>query len=140
MEVSFDCLAELEEFWASIPPDLHRAWSQRLQAIIVDGSPTWEVFRTVEAFPSQSAAEKTFKGTVLQQAQSGASSSGLVVEVSGEEIDRYGAAAAGAAPSTAKTTASGLSIVGSGEEAETILDWKGDPMTINPGDQLPFKF
>lgn len=23
---------------------------------------------------------------------------------------------------------------------ETILDWKGDPMQVNPGDRLPFNF
>lgn len=23
---------------------------------------------------------------------------------------------------------------------EVVLDWKGDPMTINPGDKFPFKF
>ena len=32
LEVEFESLAELEQFWAAIPPELHRAWSQRAQA------------------------------------------------------------------------------------------------------------
>jgi len=31
LEVEFDSLAELEQFWAAVPPDAHRAWSQRAQ-------------------------------------------------------------------------------------------------------------
>lgn len=26
----------------------HRAWSQRIQSLVVDGSPKWEVYRSVE--------------------------------------------------------------------------------------------
>ena len=29
---------------------------------------------------------------------------------------------------------------GSTEDDNVILDWKGDPMQINPGDRLPFNF
>ena len=38
LEVVFDSMAELEAFWAAIPPDRHRAWSQRAQHLIVDGA------------------------------------------------------------------------------------------------------
>lgn len=31
LEVEFEGLAELEQFWAAIPPEQHRAWSQRAQ-------------------------------------------------------------------------------------------------------------
>ncbi len=31
LEVEFESLAELEQFWAAVPPDAHRAWSQRAQ-------------------------------------------------------------------------------------------------------------
>ena len=31
LEVDFESLAELERFWAAIPPEQHRAWSQRAQ-------------------------------------------------------------------------------------------------------------
>jgi hypothetical protein len=33
-----------------------------------------------------------------------------------------------------------LTIIEDSATADVILDWKGDPMKINPGDQLPFKF
>lgn len=39
LEVAFDSMAELEAFWDAIPPERHRAWSQRAQHLIVDGSP-----------------------------------------------------------------------------------------------------
>lgn len=39
LEVAFDSIAELEGFWAAIPPERHRAWSQRAQHVIIDGSP-----------------------------------------------------------------------------------------------------
>jgi|LauGreSuBDMM15SN_2_FD.fasta_scaffold1206659_1 hypothetical protein len=35
---------------------------------------------------------------------------------------------------------SGLTLIEDGASAEVILDWKGDPMHISPGDKLPFKF
>ncbi len=45
-----------------------------------------------------------------------------------------------AGPPSGQSTESGLSIVSGDEEAQQVLDWKGDPMTINPGDKMPFKF
>ncbi len=38
-------LSELEQFRGAIPADLHRAWSQRAQHYIVDGSPIWQVHK-----------------------------------------------------------------------------------------------
>ncbi len=131
LEVTFDTLSELEQFWASIPPDAHRAWSQRLQGMVVHGSPQWEIYRTVEAFPGGEAPE----GAVT------AIGAGVgLVFASGEEVGRFGESGEPSLPSARQETASGLAVVGSVEEAEEILDWKGDPMKINPGDKLPFKF
>lgn len=127
LEVTFASLAELEEFWAAIPPDAHRAWAQRLQDVIVHGSPQWQIYRTVEAFP----------GGEPEAASGG--EEGLVF-ASGEEVGRFGEAAEPSLPGTSRETASGLAVVGSAEEAEVILDWKGDPMKINPGDKMPFRF
>lgn len=31
LEVEFGTIAELEQFWANIPPQDHKAWSQRAQ-------------------------------------------------------------------------------------------------------------
>ena len=57
---------------------------------------------------------------------------------SDEELGKYAEAADGAAPlpSTKQQTASGLSIVGA-EEVQQVLDWKGEPMQVRPGDKLP---
>lgn len=55
-------------------------------------------------------------------------------------VEPGAAGAAPALPSTAQQTASGLSVVSGEEEAQEVLDWKGEPMKINPGDKLPFKF
>jgi hypothetical protein len=43
-------------------------------------------------------------------------------------------------PHGAQERPAALELVQSGEDAELILDWKGDPMKLNPGDKLPFKF
>eukprot|EP00798_Chlamydomonas_sp_ICE-L_P030575 gene30575-35593_t len=47
MEVELVSTAEWEQFIASIPSREHKAWSQRAQGIIIDGSPRWEVFHRV---------------------------------------------------------------------------------------------
>lgn len=39
LEVAFDGMVELDAFWSAIPPERHRAWSQRAQHVIIDGSP-----------------------------------------------------------------------------------------------------
>lgn len=110
------------------------------QNLIVHGSPAWEVYRTCDVFgelgaPSAGAASSS--GSSSGRGSS-SGSGGPLLMASAEELGQYGAGAG--PPSTAEVTASGLSVVGSAEEADTILDWKGDPMKINPGDKLPFKF
>ena len=45
LEVSLQSLSELEQFRGAIPADLHRAWSQRAQRYIIDGSPIWQVHK-----------------------------------------------------------------------------------------------
>ena len=98
------------------------------------GSPAWEVYRTCDVAGWLGAPAA---GAAAASSSSG-SGGGSLLAASAEELGRYGAGAR--PPATAQVTASGLSVVGSPEEADTILDWKGDPMTINPGDKLPFKF
>ncbi|KAL4422820.1 hypothetical protein ABPG75_009017 [Micractinium tetrahymenae] len=159
LEVSFDSLADLEAFWAAIPPAQHKAWGQRMQQYIVHGSPQWHVYRTLPAFPEGGAAGAAgtagMAGSAAARAVGGAartpaaaaapsssssSSSGSLVMPSEEELGKYAADAAVALPSTAQQTASGLSVVSGEEEAQVVLDWKGEPMKIKPGDKLPFKF
>ena len=146
LEVTFDTLAELEEFWASIPPDQHKIWSQKMQSKIVHGSPQWQIYRTVEAFPNTPQPggaliiKKSSKQTAVPPGIPNAEAGGGLVMASEEELDKYGASSGPYIPSVSEETASGLSVVTSVEEAEEVLDWKGDPMKINPGDRLPFKF
>jgi hypothetical protein len=71
---------------------------------------------------------------------SGGGGSGLLQVPSEEDVGRYAEPAAEPLPATRQQTASGLSVVSGEEEAQVVLDWKGDPMRISPGDKLPFKF
>jgi hypothetical protein len=47
MEVSFDSMADWEAFLAAVPFQDHKAWTQRIQSMVVDGSPVWQVHRSV---------------------------------------------------------------------------------------------
>ena len=40
LEVEFPTLARLEAFWAAIPPEEHKAWSQRLQVLLYESPAT----------------------------------------------------------------------------------------------------
>lgn len=43
MEVTFDSMAEFESFLSRIPFQEHKAWTQRVASMVVDGSPVWQV-------------------------------------------------------------------------------------------------
>jgi hypothetical protein len=124
LEVSFDSLADLEVFWGSIPTPAHKAWGERLRRLVVDGSPRWEVFRTV---PILADSTTTAPGK-----------SNSLALASADDVERY--ATGGALPPATSETASGLAVVSGAEAAGVVLDWKGDPMKINPGDRMPFRF
>jgi hypothetical protein len=47
MEVTFDSMADWEAFLSSVPFQDHKAWTQRIQSMVVDGSPVWQVQRSV---------------------------------------------------------------------------------------------
>lgn len=128
LEVEFDTLADLERFWSSIPQGSHQKWSQSIQPLIVDGSPAWEIFRTIETFSSKVSSDNESKAR------------GSLEMASGDEVQKFGAGAAPSLPTGTQTTASGLSVVENSDDADIVLDWKGEPMKINPGDKLPFKF
>ncbi|PSC76447.1 sorbosone dehydrogenase [Micractinium conductrix] len=152
LEVSFDSLADLEEFWMSVPPVAHKAWGQRMQQYIVHGSPQWSVFRCLPAFPEGAAGEAAAAGGGARPAGSSAAAPaaaaappgpGGLFKPSAAELGRYGADTAPTSPPLpqgSSTTPSGLAVVSGDEEAQVVLDWKGDPMKVNPGDKLPFKF
>ena len=44
LEVEFDTLAELEHFWAAIPPQDHKAWSQRAQVHAIPPCLSWKIW------------------------------------------------------------------------------------------------
>lgn len=132
LEVEFETLSELETFWSSIPPTKHRAWGQKLQTIVIDGSPEWQVYRTVDAFDAITTSSTGSLGVGEKQ--------GVVLErPSSEDMDKYGGEN-NKLMSAGETTDSGLSIVTDEDDIEIVLDWKGDPMKINKGDKLPFRF
>jgi len=149
----------LKDHASSLPmPFSPQAWGQRMQQYIVHGSPQWHVYRCLPAFPdgtpaaSGSAAALGGRGSSSQPrgrpaaavsrnsgSSAASSSSGSLVLPSDEELSKYAEAADGAAPlpSTKQQTASGLSIVSGDDEGQTVLDWKGEPMQVRPGDRLP---
>lgn len=43
MEVTFDSMADWEAFLSRIPFHEHKAWTQRIASMVVDGSPVWQV-------------------------------------------------------------------------------------------------
>jgi len=67
-------MADWEAFLARVPPQLHRAWSQRVQSMVVDGSPKWEVFRVVDvpAAGGAAAAPSTPRAAVAPPAAAAA--------------------------------------------------------------------
>ena len=123
-----------------------------MQQYIVHGSPQWHVYRSLPAFPdgapAASGSAAALGGQRSRPAAAAArggggsassSSSGGLVMPSDEELGRYAEPADGAEalPSTKQQTASGLSIVSGDDEVQTVLDWKGEPMQVRPGDKLP---
>ncbi|GAX75522.1 hypothetical protein CEUSTIGMA_g2965.t1 [Chlamydomonas eustigma] len=137
MEVSFQTLAEWEQFLSSIPYKEHKAWSQRIQSMIInDDSPKWEVFRVIPVegleglMETGVATSSKILPSVLDQMQMDQRS---FPRVKAEEVPRLPSSSIYDSPG-------GLTIIEDSASADVILDWKGDPMKINPGDQLPFKF
>eukprot|EP00890_Picochlorum_soloecismus_P005463 jgi/Picsp_1/5918/NSC_03275-R1_hypothetical protein COCSUDRAFT_53450 [Coccomyxa subellipsoidea C-169] len=130
LEVEFETLTDLETFWGSIPSDLHKAWSGKMADKIVNGSPKWEVFRTIEPFAN--------KGPTQTQSEPAL----IVDELSAEEIKEYGESLDRDDLSNVGEvrSSSGLSIVEDQDDVQVVLDWKGEPMKINPNDKLPFRF
>lgn len=134
LEVEFETLSELETFWSQIPPTEHRAWGQKLQCIVIDGSPEWQVYRTVDAFDTITTTSTGSLALAVGKKQ------GVILErPSSEDMVKYGGDN-NKVISSGETTESGLSVVTDEDDIETVLDWKGDPMKINKGDKLPFRF
>ncbi|KAK9802847.1 hypothetical protein WJX73_007310 [Symbiochloris irregularis] len=144
LEVEFETLTDVESFWGSIPPAAHKAWSQRMQHYILDGSPTWHIYRTVPSFPEQDESSPSQQ----PRAESAPSTSAPIAwpQFAAEPQDKD------TVPEAPKTAADILAMMERGQDinignnnvgqvwtpdAHVALDWKGDPMKINPGDNIP---
>jgi len=86
--------------------------------------------RTIEPFAR--------KGHVQTQSKA----SLIVDELSAEEIKEFGESLESDNLSDVGevSSSSGLSIVEDQDDVQIVLDWKGEPMKINPNDKLPFRF
>ncbi|KAG2486913.1 hypothetical protein HYH03_014412 [Edaphochlamys debaryana] len=167
LEVTFPSMSEWEHFLTSIPAKEHRAWSQRVQGMIVGGSPRWELYRSVPAFPDgppEALAAATRAAPQRATAQAAEAVDPLVSSLNAAMAAASAASASGAWNSGGGSSSSGsgasvgrgagaggadggsggepgkLSFIDNASDAEVVLDWKGDPLKINPGDKLPFKF
>ncbi|MEW5301959.1 MAG: hypothetical protein WDW38_008584 [Sanguina aurantia] len=141
-------MASWDEFLSRIPSTNHRAWSQRIQSMVVDGSPTWQIYREVPVLAFENAAEgssaASSDSSSSRKSSSSSSSSGNSSRSSYVEPSQGWTAAAPAqlswpVPEPVEELPKELPqlmIVDSIDSAEVILDWKGDPMKWNPGDSL----
>ncbi len=148
LELEFASLADFESFLQGVPGAEHRAWAERFQPLVEGGGARWEVWHQVPleaaggaAGPSGGSlteAEGLGEGVELggslagqkwvARSDSGGDAPALLVPAPEEEEDgaRPGADEAGGSPDG-----------GEGAPQHVRLDWKGDPMVINPGDKLP---
>jgi hypothetical protein len=163
-------MADWEAFLARVPAQEHKAWSQRAQGKVVDGSPKWEVFRAVElpagggaASPAAPAAAAAPRAGAPPAGSAPAAGGGRLVfadKIAPEDVALWeqqaarglgGGSSSSAGSSSGDGGGGGVSGSGSDSDAgsdaataaadgEVVLDWKGDPMVIKPGDKLPFKF
>lgn len=158
MEVSFDSMADWEAFLSSVPFQEHKAWTQRIQSMVVDGSPVWHVHRSVPlaaAGSSSPAAAATASGSRAAGASrsngtGGGSSSSLVItdQIGLEDIAAWHQQQASNAGSpqeqpqqqNKQPAAVPAEESSSSSSSDGPRDWKGEPMKLNPGDKLPFKF
>jgi len=150
LEVEFETLAHVEDFWAAIPPAEHRAWSQRAQNFIIDGSPRWELYRTCPVYAGMEGSSTA--ATAILKAWGASTSTSIpsksdekttvpqgnllgeyLLKASKSKVDEVlGAPTAIPSESFEAEKPDGLR-----EGQRIATDWKGDPMIINPGDNMP---
>ena len=113
LELSFGSLADMEQFFNTLPVADHAAWGARLAPVVCDGSATWHTFRAVDV---ASTAPSAAKAAAAQPPPA-------------------------ALPTNMRRSAGGLYLVGEAEAtpepAAQQLDWKGEPLTWSAGDRFP---
>lgn len=132
LEVCMESLADLESFWQQIPQQEHKAWSQRAQHFLIDGSPKWDIYRTVAVLQQSTDTLQASTSLPLPAPDSTMATMDLGIQ----NATKMGVLLSGnveAENMKEETTEPNL-------EANVMLDWKGEPMKINPGDKLPFNF
>lgn len=137
LELEFTSLADLERFFAELPFAAHKEWGGRFAEVVIDGTPRWEVFTALPVAQELAPAQPPPAAAPAPSDEPESLLDSLLASADPEvESLLAGANAdAGAASSKAEELA---------EEAprppgtKVVLDWKGDPMEILPGDKLPF--
>lgn len=151
LEVEFQTLAELEAFWGSIPAEQHKAWSQRMQHYILDGSPAWHIYRSVPSFPHTDSEQQDSIASEPDATETRIIWPGLTQEQPAASPSLSSEPPAQPKKKKASTPAEILAQLEDGQDinvggqgtqtwshdAHVVLDWKGDPMKVNPGDSLP---
>lgn len=80
LEVTFANMAEWEAFLAAIPYQEHVKWSQRMQKMVVDGSPVWQVHRSVDVWGGADAADSaSTSSSMFSRNSSGSNGSQLII-------------------------------------------------------------
>eukprot|EP00775_Hariotina_reticulata_P012955 gene12955-13084_t len=73
-------MAEWEAFLAAIPYQEHVKWSQRMQKMVVDGSPVWQVHRSVDIWGGADAAgSASTSSSMLSHSSSVSNGSQLII-------------------------------------------------------------
>lgn len=122
MEVTFDSMDGWEDFLKRIPYESHKAWVQRISSMVVnDGTPRWEVYRIIPLLESPSSPS-------------------MVTSAKAKQPPPFPPPSPPALSPFTSNSGSGLLMIEDSAAADIVLDWKGDPMVINPKDKLPFKF
>uniref|UniRef100_A0A7S3VJ29 Uncharacterized protein n=1 Tax=Dunaliella tertiolecta TaxID=3047 RepID=A0A7S3VJ29_DUNTE len=182
LEVTFPSVSEWERFLGSVSAKDHKAWSQRIQSMVVDGSPAWHVYRSVPveleeevqqpevaavASPAKHVqVQPTLHPKLKQQEQQ--QKVALLSEQPPLSLDELqfdqllqqelsNAREVRQQQSRDLESPQRLQLLGGGasgdlEEAlkeegalraqqdgdvDVVLDWKGDPMVVKPGDRMP---
>ncbi|KAF5832784.1 hypothetical protein DUNSADRAFT_11219 [Dunaliella salina] len=188
LEVTFPSVSEWERFLGSVSAKGHKAWSQRIQSMVVDGSPAWHVYRSVPVEldeevhqPEVAAVASPAKHVRVQptaqpklqqqrqqqqqQQQQQAASLSSQAPVSEDELQfdqllqqelgslrevrqqqsqdleslRQPQLLGGGASGDLEEALKQQGVLGAPQDGDVdvVLDWKGDPMIIKPGDRMP---
>ncbi|GMH45469.1 hypothetical protein BSKO_13426 [Bryopsis sp. KO-2023] len=168
LEIGFPDVGAWEAFLSRIPAEGHRKWSKEMEPCIIDGSPTWSVFYLTDISAAVSdgeggddltlSSDLSSSGLVIPQMET-------VQRLTSAE-DFTSLLEGALSESTEKPTndqnleesLTNPTNVGKDESDEetnensaieemrknappgsrVVLDWKGDPMIVKPGDSMPF--